>query len=573
MYCQLEYLSDCIPGRVRHALGELPGTLDGTYERTLREIKGADWEFARRLFQCVTVASRPLRAEELAEFLAFDFNAGPIPKFREDWRLEDPLGAILSTCSTLLALVNVNGSPVIQFSHFSVKEFLTSTRFAEKCDTISCRFHVSMAPAHTLVAQACLGILLHLDGNITKSVLTKFPLAEYAAQYWVVHARFEGVSQTAEESMKHLFDRSKQHFAVWIWIFDPRMPLMRYNRPEKPFPPRGSPLHYAVFCGLLSIVEFLVIESPQDVHSRDYDHKSTPLHLASELGHVQVARLLIEHGADPIAMDKSGLTPLHVAVHKGRSDLARLLVEYGNHGRARTLLHRAVVDRESLGLARLLLEHGANVSAGKEDVLTPLHFAVLHGSEGLTRLLLEHGADATAKAGQSSLLRWVVENGRENLARLLLEHGANITAEHMSGATMLFQAVKDGREDFARLFLEHGADVTARNKDGSTLLHCAVENGREDLVRLLLEHGADITAERMNGATLLYQAVQDGRGDIARLLLENGADATAKNQDGFTPLHCAVENGRGDLARLLLERGAEVTTKNKLWLHRCVRRW
>jgi len=567
VYCQLDYLSDCIPGRIRHALDEIPGTLDGTYERTLRGIKGTDWEFVRRLFQCVTVASRPLRAEELAEFLAFDVKAGPIPKFRGDWRLEDPLGAVLSTCSTLLALVNVNDSPVIQFSHFSVKEFLTSTRFAEKCDTISCRYHVSMTPAHTLVAQACLGMLLHLDGNITKSVLKKFPLAEYAAQYWVEHARFEGVSEITEEGMKHLFDRSKRHFAVWVWIFDPRMPLMRYNRPEKPVPPRGSPLHYAVLCGLLSIVESLVIESPKDVHSRDCDHKYTPLHLASELGHVEIARLLVEHGADAIAMDKSGLTPLHVAAHKRRWDLVRSLTEYGSglaakYGHGQTLLHRAV-DRGSLGLARLLLEHGANVEARKENGSTPLLLAALYGSEGLARLLLEHGADATTRIDKGlSLLRWAVENGRENFARLLLEHGADITAEHMSGATMLFRAVEDGREDFARLFLEHGADVTAKNEDGSTLLHRAVENGSEDLARLLFEHGADITAEHMSGATMLFRAVEDGREDFARLFLEHGADVAAKDKDKWTVLHYAVEYERKDLVRLFLEHGADATAKS-----------
>jgi hypothetical protein len=176
VYCQLDYLGDCLPGRISHALDELPETLDGTYERTLREIKSTNWEFARRLFLCVAVASRPLRVEELADFLAFDFKAGAIPIFREDWRLEDPFEAVLSTCSTLLALVDVGGAPVIQFSHFSVREFLTSTRFAEKCDTISDHYHVSMTPAHTLIAQACLGILLHLDTNVSSDVLKNLPL-------------------------------------------------------------------------------------------------------------------------------------------------------------------------------------------------------------------------------------------------------------------------------------------------------------------------------------------------------------------------------------------------------------
>ena len=153
MYCQLNYLGECHPGRIRHALGKLPRTLDGTYERTLREINETNWEFARRLLQCDAVVSRPLRVEERAEFLAFDFSAGPIPKFREDWRLEDPPEAVLSTWSTLLSLVDFNNTQVIQFSQFSVKEFLTSARFAEKRNTISHRYRVSLTPAHTLVAQ------------------------------------------------------------------------------------------------------------------------------------------------------------------------------------------------------------------------------------------------------------------------------------------------------------------------------------------------------------------------------------------------------------------------------------
>ena len=168
VHCQLDYLSDCLPGRIRHALDELPVPLDETYERTLREIKETNWEFARRLLQCVTVVSRPLRVEELAEFFAFDFKTEPIPNFREDWRAEDPLEAVLSICSTLLALVHVGDSAVVQFAHFSVKEFLTSSRLAENSDTISHRYHVSMTPAHTLVAQACLGILRSEERRVGK---------------------------------------------------------------------------------------------------------------------------------------------------------------------------------------------------------------------------------------------------------------------------------------------------------------------------------------------------------------------------------------------------------------------
>lgn len=73
--------------------------------------------------RCVTVASRLLQVEELAEILAFDFDAGPIPKLSE-CRLKDPVEAVtvLSTCITLLSIVNVGDSQVVPFAHL-VKEF------------------------------------------------------------------------------------------------------------------------------------------------------------------------------------------------------------------------------------------------------------------------------------------------------------------------------------------------------------------------------------------------------------------------------------------------------------------
>ena len=208
VYCQLDYLGKYLPGRVRHALDELPVTLDETYECTLHEIGDTNWEFAQRLIQCVTVVSRPLKVEELAEVLAFDFKAGQIPTFHED-----SVEAVLSTCSTLLSLVNLENSQIIQFSHFTVKEFLTSVRFGEKRDTISGRYHVSMTPAHTVVAQACLGILFYLDRDITKATLPKYPLTGYVTEHWFEHARFEAVSKNVE-GMKQMFDRKQHHLAT-----------------------------------------------------------------------------------------------------------------------------------------------------------------------------------------------------------------------------------------------------------------------------------------------------------------------------------------------------------------------
>jgi Ankyrin repeats (3 copies)/Ankyrin repeat len=364
VYCQIVYLRLCLPGRIRHALDELPETLDETYEVALQNINKANWEFAYRLLQCVAVAFRPLRVAELAEVLSFDFKTGHIPKFHEDLRLEDPVEAVLSTTSSLLTIVDVEGSPVIQFSHFSVKEYLTSDRLAQTNDIISRRYHISMTPAHTLAAQACLGILLHLDINvINRDNLEKYPLAEYAAEHWTNHARFEGVSGNVEDGMKRLFDPNEQHLAIWVWIYDPVQALwQRTSRVEMPLQPRGSPLHYAAFWGSHAIVKFLIIQHSQDVNSLGFNNEFAPLHFAAQWGHEDVARLLLEHGADFTAQTKGGLTPLH-------------------------LVSQLKYD----GVTRELLELGTDTTAQTKDGSTPLHLASQQDHDGVTRLLLEHG--------------------------------------------------------------------------------------------------------------------------------------------------------------------------------------
>ncbi len=569
MYCQLDYLGKCLPGRIQLALDELPETLDETYERVLQEIDDTNWESARRLLLCVAVASRPLRVEELAEILAFDFKAGSIPKFREDWRLEDPVEAVLSTCSTLLILVDAYDSPVIQFSHFSVKEFLTSTRVADKRDAISRRYHVSMTPAHTLVAQACLGILLHLDENITRDNLRKFPLAKYAAEHWFEHACFEGASKNAEEGMKELFDPSKQHLAVWVWIYDPVQLWGLYLRTETPLSPLRTPLHYAAVCGLHSIVTFLVIEHSQDVDSRCDDTRSAPLHLACREGHVEVTRVLVEHGADATAQDNYGWTPLHQASQSGNVEIAWFLIEHGadvtaqdNYGS--TPLHSAS-GWGNVDVAQFLVEHGADVTAQNNEGCTPLQLASRRGNVDLVWFLVDHGADVTAqdKNGRTPLHE-ASQVRNVDLAWFLVDHGADATAQDKNGRTPLHEASLMGNVDLARFLVEHGADATAQNNNGCTPLHEASEMGDVDLARFLVEHGADATAQSKYGSTPLNWAAEGtGNVDLARFLVEHGADATAQNIDGGTLLHLAAQRENLDFARFLVEYGADVTAHDK----------
>ena len=185
----------------------------------MRRIDKQKRDFACRLFQCLVVSQRPLRVEELAELFAIEPDVDTIPTFDARWRPENPEEFVLSACSTLVAVVNDSGQKIVQFSHFSVREYLTSDRIAIS-EHVS-RFHVLPRLAHALVARACLAVLLQLDDRIVRDEIQNFPLALYAAQYWVDHhAQFENVSSGTQRGIDALFDKDKPHFAAWLRLYN-----------------------------------------------------------------------------------------------------------------------------------------------------------------------------------------------------------------------------------------------------------------------------------------------------------------------------------------------------------------
>ncbi|HYM59360.1 MAG TPA: ankyrin repeat domain-containing protein [Thermoanaerobaculia bacterium] len=88
-------------------------------------------------------------------------------------------------------------------------------------------------------------------------------------------------------------------------------------------------LHMASFGGNVPAVE-LLIKRGADVNDRAKSKfRNTPLQTALLCGQLGTARVLLDHGADPLVRQSKGATPMHEAALLGRIDLLQLLVDHG----------------------------------------------------------------------------------------------------------------------------------------------------------------------------------------------------------------------------------------------------
>ena len=326
VFGQLEILRRKLPEHLQRALNDMPKNLDETYERALLEIGEEKREYAQRLFQCLAVSIRPLRVEELAEILAFHFDARAPSESNPIWRLGNA-EAVLSLCSNLIRVVDVGGSQVVQFSHFSVKEFLTSDRLAGAREDLS-GYHIVPHSAHTILAQASLCALLQLDDRIDKDSIKNSPLSGYAAQHWVDHCQFEDVSATIQITLQRLFNRDKPHFSAWVWIYDIDDPSRGDMPTRHPSRPQATPLYYAVLCGIRDLIEHLLATYPEDVNVLN-KRGISPLCQACEGGRIDIVRLLLDNNADVNLQTTLGFTPLTFASAAGETGVMRLLLQRG----------------------------------------------------------------------------------------------------------------------------------------------------------------------------------------------------------------------------------------------------
>lgn len=202
----------------------------------------------------------------------------------------------------------------------------------------------------------------------------------------------------------------------------------------------------------------------------------TTLHLAAYAGCADIERLLVQHGADPGAVNVEGRTPLHTALEYNNTT-RQVLIELGAPVDAAAAAALNDVPR----LAALLAADPGRLE-DRTTRLTPLEWAAYHNAIDSARELLRRGADPNDGA-----LLCAASVAAVRVGELLLAGGADPNATPAGrGFTALHVAAgmryTDDGTEFVHLLLSSGADPGAVTEDGRTPLdvaRCALERERE----------------------------------------------------------------------------------------------
>ncbi|KAK4148788.1 ankyrin repeat-containing domain protein [Chaetomidium leptoderma] len=203
---------------------------------------------------------------------------------------------------------------------------------------------------------------------------------------------------------------------------------------------------------------------------------------------------LLDHGADVNAVCSSG-TALRLAVGSGFSEVARLL-----------------------------LERGADAEIEQPDasvLQTPLLTALAYQELSSARVLLEAGADVNHGVRDNSPLRlaaYYLED--EEAVRLLLEFspGPDVNIQDTVGDTVLNDASGDGHLPIVKRLVNYGADVELANATGITPLYRAINNRQIEVVEYLLSRKANVNIVLRQSGTALHLACRRADLEIVKLV-------------------------------------------------------
>jgi ankyrin repeat protein len=595
---------------LRATLNSLPLTLDETYSRILHSINDTDQPHVLHILQWVCFSVRPLLVEELAVV----YNVGD--KIGPPFNVEDSLFTaelLVDVCRGLLIVTTLQMSwnfrlfnprqpfSIVELAHFSVKEYLLSSRAGP--------WYIDERLSHIHIMKAAIAIFLgvyddRLERFSTFPVNIQAPqrlLATYGPIYASTH-----LTHLTQKDHTDLTDSFRLLLSPQLCNLDTTLGALYFpysdmdpdprilQLPICPYDPPAAALslNLAARLGLTAICQSLLASGAHsDINTFVPGYNAgPPLLEASEMGHADIVALLLTQGAD-VNKEGRGLTAIHIASFAGHVEIVQLLINHqvdpnaaGNFAAS----FDSALFRDQFHVAHSLLLAGASSNdkkaIGNTDLLMtkvekghtgvhptverwrqrvyPLALASANGHKEVVKMLIDAGADPNRHSGpDNSPLYEAASKGHTEIVRLLLDAGASIASEDGLYTAVMALAACNGRKEIVQLLADAGVDPNGKTEGDYRRslfpLYEASRYGYPDIVLTLLEAGADVNLMKMS-ETPLQVASRKGHEDTARILIAYGADVNKAEEAHLTPLQLASRMGHKKVVGALIENGADL---------------
>jgi ankyrin repeat protein len=266
-----------------------------------------------------------------------------------------------------------------------------------------------------------------------------------------------------------------------------------------------SPLSYVAREGQEKLVKFLLQNYTPDIESWDAKNR-TPLSLATQRGHRNVARLLLDADCNTNSRCSSGRTPLSYAAEEGHDSVIRELL---------------FTKKDE----RLCKRKNVNIDCPDNKHQTPLFYAASKGHASVVECLIQTGqVNVNCKSdSQHTPLSFSTLHGYAEIVKILCGiKEIDVNIEDIHGRTPLSHAAEFGHSEIVRLFLDR-KDVQLQHRDNRqrTAISYAASRGHASIVEWLLSHSDnDIAGQDRNGLTPLIHAIENNHIKVVRLLLD-----------------------------------------------------
>ena len=596
---QLDTLSQGVsPDQAQTMLDSLPKTLDSFYEKMLLEIDPVHQKHAIAGLQWLSSSARPLYVDEFSEAIVMNPDERPFfNPHKRLWHVSEvlrifPAGMVTVTERFLAAdhyqsysehdstetfssqsLQDENSTltdrSLIQFSHFSVKEYIISRRLSQGKAS---QYFVNEMLAHRALSETCLLYLSEI-AEIGKSWLQTrkdYPLLRYCCYFWSYHV--EKLEQDTEHfpnpSLSSFLQIDCLGFKMWAMSATPRQPSKIYDR--NTCSPTGfinlvrdhgstqvaPPAFYISWLGLGRTLKLLLTQDLVDLKDSRCWPYGTPLHIASHFGYVSTVQALLEFASGP---DINAIN--RICFVNGRENKTCFAAPL-----------QIAVQNQNAKISKALVDAGADLNlCCPVHKTTPLRAVILKSSLEMASWLINIGASIDDKyALFESIIRRDTSSDGQKFMRLLQDHGAIPDTQDERSATLIIQSLKwDRDKDLDGLFYyliktNINLNLVSKLYNETPLQYAAAHAGAE-IIKALISHGALIETGngRYGNALQACCEWEHDEAKAAKVLIQEGANVNAYScgEGHGNALQAAAFNGNTKTVRVLLDAGANIFAK------------